>query len=91
MLEKEIESKVVKWARAHNILARKMNGAGSVGWPDRLFVYPSGLHVYIEFKSPTGKVTENQRRMINELIDRHVTVSVVNSSDIGISFLQQFL
>lgn len=66
-LEKQIEGKVVKWAREHGILTRKMNGDGYRGWPDRLFVLRNGKTLWIEFKRPGGKESELQKVMLDNL------------------------
>lgn len=55
-LEKDIEEKVKNWAEKHNFLVVKVRFA-VVGYPDRLFISPSGHTIFIEFKRP-GEVPE---------------------------------
>lgn len=43
---------------------------GHDGWPDRLCLCRDGLHFWIEYKTPTGKLEPAQRVRINELLDR---------------------
>lgn len=50
LLEADLEKAVVAWATAHKVLFFKLNLRGNVGWPDRLFVFPNGMHVYLELK-----------------------------------------
>lgn len=68
MLERQIESVVVKWARALGWRVKKMNGVGDRGWPDRLFVGP-GFTAFIEFKKPGARLTPLQEVTIEELAE----------------------
>lgn len=72
-LEKEIEAKVVKWAKANGWLAIKYTPIGVRGWPDRIFISPRGAHVWIEFKRPGNTPTELQVYRMKELEARGVT------------------
>ena len=83
MLEKDIEAKVVKYAKARGCLVRKMNGFGFSGWPDRLFILPDAKSFWIEFKSPTGKLSEGQVTLIDELRQMGHVVYVVNDPEKG--------
>lgn len=46
---------------------RKLNGAGNRDWPDRLFLFPNGRHLMIEFKRPGEKLRPSQEHRINTL------------------------
>lgn len=72
MLEKDIEARVVRYAKENGILVRKMNGQGFRGWPDRLFILPNRQVFWIEFKVPGGKLGPAQEVVIGDLTDmRH--------------------
>ena len=58
--EKSIEMKVVRWAKLAGWLVLKMNPAWNKGVPDRMFLGPGGVTVFIEFKKPGGKVAPLQ-------------------------------
>ena len=84
VLEKDIEAKVVKYAKARGCLVRKMGGFGFAAWPDRLFVLPDGKTFWIEFKRPLiGKLSEGQRALIDELRSMGHIVYVVDDVEKG--------
>jgi len=58
-LESAIENAVVRWARKHGLLNRKMNGFGFNAWPDRMFMLP-GAPLFIEFKREGEEPTPAQ-------------------------------
>ena len=83
ILEKDIEAKVVKYAKLRGCLVRKMNGFGFAGWPDRLFLLPEGKTFWIEFKSPTGVLSEGQKSLIAQMRELGHIVYVVNDVEKG--------
>lgn len=50
LLEKVIEDYVVLYAEGLNYLHFKLNGVGSPGKPDQLFISPKGIAFFVEFK-----------------------------------------
>ena len=84
VLEKHIEDRVVKYAKARGCLVRKMAGFGFSAWPDRLFVLPSGKTFWIEFKRPVvGKLSPGQSSLITTLSDMGHIVYVVDDAERG--------
>ena len=71
ILEREIEGKVVTWARKHGFLTTKVKFV-EVGYPDRLFISPFGHTIFIEFKVLGGKPDRIQAHRISELRTRHI-------------------
>ena len=67
VLEKDIEKAIVKKAKALGCLALKINGLGQRSWPDRLFIRPDGVVIWMEIKRPGGILSEGQKAMIDEL------------------------
>lgn len=57
MLERHIEAKVVKWAKANGIKVKKKMFGEQL---DRYFFLPGGKTVVIEFKQPGNKPTAIQ-------------------------------
>ena len=55
MLEKEIEKKIVNYAKSKNFLAYKFTSPSNRSVPDRLFISPTGNIFFIEFKRK-GKI-----------------------------------
>jgi hypothetical protein len=56
VLEKEIEERVVTWAKRNDFLTPKVKFVEN-GYPDRLFISPNGHTIFIEFKRP-GEIPE---------------------------------
>lgn len=79
VLERVIERNAIRQIkRAYpGTLVRKVNGMGFRGWPDRLFIFPNGVVVFIEFKRVGGKLTQLQAQIHRELkeLGHHVIVS----------------
>lgn len=83
MLEKDIEARVVKYAKINGILVRKMNGNGFRGWPDRLFILPNRDVFWIEFKTPKGSLSPSQEVVIGDLTDIRHDVYVCDDVEKG--------
>jgi len=91
-LESSVENPVVAYAKK-GVLVRKMNGMGFRGWPDRLFIFPNGVCVWIEFKAP-GKLknlSANQKEIIGELQNRKHTVYVVDNKEVGKEIIDSYV
>lgn len=81
--EKDIERRVCEYAKKYGTLTRKFTSPQQRSVPDRIFIFPNGLSVYIEFKSRTGKLTDGQIREINRLIINRQWVYVINDIELG--------
>ena len=67
MLERDIQGKVVGYARSKGVLARKLNFGE--GWPDYMLLF-QGRIVFVEFKKPmTGKMRALQE-FVAALLDK---------------------
>lgn len=73
-LEKRLESYANHLAEELGYLHIKVSPAGQRGWPDHVFINRNGVHVYVEFKAPGGKVTVLQSYRCKQLRDRHVAI-----------------
>lgn len=79
VLEKEIEDRVVQWAKKHGFLTPKVKFV-EAGWPDRLFISPQGHMIFIEFKVP-GQVPDMlQEYRLEQLRQRGITATWCDSS-----------
>jgi hypothetical protein len=81
--EAKIEWAVVKYAESLGCIHRKMNGPGADGWPDRLFICPRGIVVWIEFKAPGMLADPLQVVIIRRLKLRGQVVHVVDNTEDG--------
>jgi hypothetical protein len=68
VLERNIEGKFVKEARALGCLCRKINGLGYASWPDQMVLCPGGKVLLIEFKRPDEELTEAQADLHSEAL-----------------------
>jgi hypothetical protein len=87
MLEKQIESKVVKKAKELGFLTYKFSSPSNRGVPDRIFISPHGEVFFIEFKSTKGKLSQLQKKVIKDIIALDVRVFVVRDVIDGMEIL----
>lgn len=83
MDERRIQYRVVGHARKIGCLALKINIGAQKGWPDYLFVTPSGKHFWIEFKAPGKKPSVLQEYRIGLLTECGASVFICDNADVG--------
>jgi hypothetical protein len=83
MLEKEIEQKVVDYAKSKDFLAYKFTSPSNRSVPDRLFISPKGGMFFIEFKRKGKTPTKLQASTFKILSKRGVTVEVIDDYNAG--------
>ena len=91
VLEKDIEAKVMRWAKAHDLLPFKLNLVGNTGWPDRMWLFYHPKLCFIEFKRPGTTLKRNQPQRVAELRRRGYIVGVFDNVDDAIRFLETTL
>lgn len=67
MLESDIEKKLVREIRKLGGVAYKFVSPGNSGVPDRIVILPGGVIVFVELKTETGRLSENQTRQLHRL------------------------
>ena len=87
MLEKQIESPVVKWAKKQGIKVKKKVFADQL---DRWFFFPNGVLVIIEFKVPGKKLTPLQQIEIEELLELGYNVEVHDDKEEAVERLKVY-
>jgi hypothetical protein len=87
MLEKQIESKVVKKAKELGFLTYKFSSPSNRGVPDRIFISPHGEVFFIEFKSTKGKLSQLQNKIIKDIQLYGVQVFIVYGVEEGLILL----
>ena len=90
-LESDIESAVCRYARANNVLAYKFTSPGHRSVPDRIFIFPSGKVVFIEFKRPGNRPTEAQVGEIKKLRDKLQQVYWTDNVESGKGIIDWYL
>jgi|KBSSwiStaDraftv2_1062776.scaffolds.fasta_scaffold00502_41 VRR-NUC domain. len=76
MSEKAIESSVCAWLAYQGYIPLKV---GLEGWPDRCVILGAGRHVWMEFKTPEGKLRPQQVNRIAKLHEIGEVIYVVTS------------
>lgn len=88
-LEKDIEGKVVKFAKSLGCLVYKFTSPSQRSVPDRLFIMPGGRGVFlIEFKRRGEKPTPAQEVEIAKIQKRGIYVGVADNVDAGKAIVQ---
>jgi len=87
MLEKQIESKIVKKAKELGFLTYKFSSPSNRGVPDRIFISPHGEIFFIEFKSAKGKLSQLQKKVIKDIEHYNIEVFIVYGVEEGLLLL----
>lgn len=87
LLEKDIEERVVRWAKERGFLTPKVRFI-EIGYPDRLFISPYGHTIFIEFKRPGEKPDPIQNLRIKQLTNRSIPAYWVDSYEQAIFILK---
>lgn len=88
--EARLEDRVCQLARRIGALPVKLVAASSTGFPDRMFLY-RGRVVFMEFKSPTGKLSKKQLVVMRNMAVRGFAVHVVRDYDTAVDvFTERF-
>ena len=88
MKEKDIEAKVVRWARANGFLVYKFVSPGRPSVPDRMFIAPGGCVLFIEFKQSGKTPTARQRQEIARLEHQGCQVATMDDAEKAIKWLK---
>ena len=83
MLERDIEAKVCDYAKSKGMLVYKFTSPARAAVPDRLFITPTGVVFFIEFKAPGKKATPQQEREHRRLTEQGCTVFVIDDAVVG--------
>jgi hypothetical protein len=76
MLERDIQKAVVEYAKTKDVLIKRFLNKGD---PDRLFIFPNGTIVFIEFKQLGKKPTALQQFTLDKLSESRCHVCVIDS------------
>ena len=79
MRESIIQQKITQKARQQGILCVKVDSSSSRGWPDLTCVLPNGTVLFIELKTPTGKLSRLQEHMIEKLKRNQANAHIIRS------------
>lgn len=83
MLEKIIEAKVSKYAKAKGFLCEKFSSPNNPSVPDRILTSPVGQIFFLEFKRKGKKPTMLQERDHNKRRDKCCQVLIIDDEKKG--------
>lgn len=86
MLERTIEAAVIRHAkkRCERVEVVKLNGMGKRSLPDRMFLFPGGQVLFIEFKRECERPTPLQRHLHAQWRALGHRVYVIDNIDDGV-------
>ena len=79
MLEKKIEQALLARVTALRGTCEKFVSPGRRGVPDRIVTLPGGRIIFVELKSPTGRLSPSQIRDHERRIQMGCEVRVINN------------
>ncbi len=82
-LEKEIEAKIVAFAKSKGILAYKFTSPARRSVPDRMFISVTGKVFFMELKRKGQKPTPAQAVEIDKIRAQGIQVFVVDDVEMG--------
>jgi hypothetical protein len=82
------EGKANRWAKLHGIIPIKLNLQGNRGWPDRLYIYPEGFTLWVEYKRKGKEAEPLQKYRITQLRKKGHHAFVVDSSADAVTLLE---
>lgn len=88
MRERDIQGKVVGYARSKGAMARKLDFGE--GWPDYMFLY-NGRVMFIEFKATGGRLAALQEHIIGLLEKHKFDVATVRDVQHGYELVDRFV
>lgn len=83
MLERDIERLVCKYAETKGFLQFKFSSPSHAGVPDRIFISPKGVVLFVEFKAEGKKPTPLQARTHAHLRGHNCQVFVIDNVEDG--------
>lgn len=89
MIEKDIEEKICDAARDSGWLVLKLTSPSRRGAPDRMLIRDGDV-VFLEIKTPKGRLSAPQVSCIKELRAHGATVGVVDSLKAAMEVLDKF-
>lgn len=91
MRESTIEARLVKLVRQRGGLCYKFVSPGNPGVPDRIVITPEGRTVYVELKTPVGRLASLQKWQQAELRKRGADVRTLYGLEAVLAFVEEVL
>lgn len=91
VLEKDIEKKIVAYAKSKGCLCYKFTSPAQRAVPDRIIVSPHGVVGFLEVKRPGNKPTPLQNREIDKLAEHNCWVEWHDSVEGAKKFIDDLI
>ena len=91
LLEKQIEERVGTYAKSKGVAVYKFTSPARAAVPDRLYIFPGGKVVFIEFKREGMVPTPAQLREHQRLRNQGATVHVIDNVEMGKAMVDAIL
>lgn len=89
MREKQIEEKLRQAIKAMGGIAYKFTSPGNIGVPDRIILLPGGRVWFVELKTDTGRMTANQERQTQRILETGANACTLYGMDGVNAFLAE--
>ena len=77
--ERVLQQKVFQLFKQNGILAVKTDSTSTRGWPDLTVIFPSSTVVFVELKTKTGRLSENQKQVHQRITKQGARVHVIRT------------
>lgn len=91
MKESTIEARLVRLVRARGGLCYKFVSPGNPGVPDRIVITPDGRTIYVELKTPVGRLAKMQKWQHTEMLKRNAEVRTLWSIEQVNEFVKEVM
>lgn len=81
MRESTLERALTRAVQAHGGIAWKWVSPSTVGVPDRILIMPGGIVIFVELKTPSGRVSPTQKIIHQKLENLGANIRVVRSKE----------
>lgn len=83
MLEKIIERNIVTYAKDKGIKSYKFSSPANRSVPDRIFIYPCGTIIFVEFKSKGKQLSKLQQFTFDKFKEMSCNIYIIDSVENG--------
>ena len=91
MLEKDLEARVVRYAKSRQCLCYKFSSPAHRGVPDRLVIAPGGRVGFLELKRPGEQPTALQLSTLNQIRLKGATADWADSFEAAKLFIDALI
>jgi hypothetical protein len=90
--ESTVEQRANEYAKDCGVWQRKFKSANNRGVPDRIYITPSGVVFFIEYKKPGKSARKQQKLVIDEMRDDYnAKVFVTDDYDEAVSIINDMV